>query len=137
MRYLCLLALAFSLATVAFGAPDLPHLLAYSLDDQTASFRLADGQIVLAEAGQVFREEDRLTLERVLVDRLVLSRVDPRAPGQLERIWIDYSRGIDAATVKVLASIPEKQPEMLHFEKPIVIPIEGSLVPPAAQKPPR
>lgn len=136
MRFLLCL-LPFALIAYAPGTDDLPKLLACSLDDQTASFRLADGQIVLAEAGQIFREEDRLTLERVLANRLVLSRIDPTASGQLERIWIDFSHGIDAATVKVLANIPEKQPEMLHFEKPIVIPIEGSQVPPPAQKPPR
>lgn len=133
--FLChlLIVLTFCLATA--GDDQLPVLLAYSLEDQTASFRLADGQIVLLEAGQALQEQ--ITLERVLPNRIVLSRVDPQAPGQLERLWIDLTHGIEAATVQQIANIPEKQPQMIHFEPPIVIPIDGTQAPTGAQKQPR
>lgn len=132
---LCLLPLVLSIGLTCAGEHEFPVLLACSQDDQTASFRLADGQIVLVEAGQVL--QDQITLEKILPSRIVLTRTDPQAPGQLERLWIDLSHGIEAATVQKIANLPDQRPQMIHFEPPIVIPLEGNQVPTGAQKPPR
>lgn len=97
------------------------RLLACSTSDQTASFRLPDGQIVLATSDQPFHET--LRLEKVLDHRVVLIESDPKASQQFTRYWIDIREGIDNATVQKVGAIPDKKPVMVKYHPPTIIPV--------------